>query len=69
MSGFFIGKTMWQDLLNTFKKPNAKQLAQAELEEAQRKFLHHETVAAYNTKVAEYYAETVLRLGTYIKKT
>jgi hypothetical protein len=68
-SGFFIGKIMWQDLLNTFKKPNAKQLAQQELEEAQRQFLKHETAAAYNAKVAEYYSETVLRLNTYIKKS
>ena len=60
---------MWQDIFNTFKKPNAKQLAQAELEEAQRQFLKHETAAAYNAKVAEYYADTVNRLGDYIKQS
>jgi len=59
---------MWKQLIEVFKKPNAKQLAQTELEEAQRQFLRHETAAAYNAKVAEYYSETVMRLGTYIKK-
>ena len=59
---------MWKQLIETFKKPPAKQLAQEELEESQRQFLKHESTAIYHAKVAEYYQLNINRLGTYIKK-
>ena len=67
-SGFFIGQTMWQQLIDTFKKPPAKVIAQREFEESQRQFLIHESTAAYHSKIAEYYSANISRLNTYIKK-
>lgn len=51
-----------------FKKPSAKSLAQIDLEEAERQMLKHDSSAAYHSKMADYYRETVVRLSNYIKE-
>ena len=67
-SGFFIGKIMFEKLINYFKKPPAKNIAQEDLEEAHRQYLKHTSAAAYHNKVSEFYADSITRLGVYIKK-
>lgn len=59
---------MFKQLIEMFKKPAAKHVAQEDLEEAHRQYLKHDAAANYHAKVAEYYADSILRLGMYIKK-
>ena len=59
---------MWKQLIDTFRKPPAKLIAQEDLEESQRQYLKHDAAANYHAKVAEYYAGSIQRLGMYIKK-
>lgn len=65
---FHLKVTMFANLLDTFKKPPAKVLAQDDLEEAHRQYLKHTAAAAYHAKISEYYSDSIQRLGMYIKK-
>lgn len=60
--------TMFANILDAFKKPPAKELAQDDLEEAHRQYLKHTAAAAYHAKISEYYSDSIQRLGMYIKK-
>lgn len=69
MAFFLTGQIMWKDFLSLFRKPSAKSMAQDEYEECERQLLKHSAAAAYHAKIAEYYSNSIARLGTYIKKT
>lgn len=58
---------MFKELIGIFSKAPVQALAKDEYEEAQRQLLKHESAAAYHAKIAEYYAETVNRLSSYVK--
>lgn len=58
---------MFKELLETFRKPSAKVLAQAELEEAQRQLLIAQSSAEYATRASDYHLDRIKRLTTYLK--
>ena len=47
---------------NPFRKPTARVIIQANLEEYERQLVNQEAAAAYHTKMAEYYREGIKRL-------
>lgn len=53
---------------NPFKKPTPKQIAQRDLEDAERQLLASQSQAEYHNKMAEYYYDTVRRLSEYVKQ-
>jgi hypothetical protein len=59
---------MFANILDAFKKPQAKELAQDDLEEAHRQYLKHTAAAAYHAKIAEFYSGSIQRLNMYIKQ-
>lgn len=58
---------MFKELLETFRKPSAKVLAQAELEEAQRQLLTAQSSAEYANRLSAYHADRIKRLSAYLK--
>ena len=60
---------MIKDLLETFRKPSAKELAQRELEDAQRALLLAHSAAEYAASMAKYHTERIQRLSAYVKET
>lgn len=58
---------MFKELLETFRKPSAKVLAQAELEEAQRQLLIAQSSAEYAARLSAYHLDRIKRLTTYLK--
>ena len=52
---------------NPFRKPSAKELAQIELEEAQRQLLAAQTSAEYARRIAEYNQDRIRRLQAFVK--
>jgi hypothetical protein len=57
---------MIKDLIETFRKPSAKVLAQRELEEAQRQLLEAQSAAEYAANLSKYHAERIRRLRAYL---
>lgn len=53
---------------NPFKKPTPKQIAQRDLEDAERQLLISQSQAEYHNKMAEYYFDIVKRLGEYLNQ-
>ncbi len=53
---------------NPFKKPTPKQIAQRDLEDAERQLLLSQSQAEYHNKMSEYYFDTVKRLSAYVKQ-
>lgn len=53
----------------TFRVPQAREIAQTDLEEAERQMLKHEAEALYHTKMTEYYQATFYRLSSYIGRS
>lgn len=60
---------MLKQLLQTFRKPSAKNLAQVELEDAQRQLLAAQSSAEYAKSLAGYHQDRITRLTTYLKDT
>ena len=56
------------NFLNPFRKPSPKELAQRELEEAQRQLLQAQTNADYSRRMVEYHADRIKRLTAFLKK-
>ncbi len=54
--------------LNPFRKPSPKELAQRELEDAQRQLLNAQSAADYACRIAEYNADRIKRLTAFLKK-
>lgn len=54
--------------LNPFRKPSPKELAQRELEEAQRQLLVAQSSADYARRIAEYNGDRIKRLTAFLKK-
>ena len=54
--------------LNPFRKPSPKELAQRELEEAQRQLLAAQSSADYARRIAEYNGDRIKRLTAFLKK-
>ncbi len=52
--------------LNPFRKPSPKELAQRELEEAQRELLVAQSAADYARRIAEYNADRIRRLTAFL---
>lgn len=59
---------MIRDLLEIFRKPSAKSIAQRELEEAQRQLLQAQTAAEYAIRLAQYHTDRIKRLSAYVKE-
>ena len=53
---------MFKDFIETFRKPSAIQLAQRELEDAQRQLLQAQSGAEYATRMVQYHQDRVARL-------
>lgn len=53
---------------NPFRKPSAKELAQIELEEAQRQLLTAQTSADYARRITEYNQDRIRRLQAFLKQ-
>ena len=51
---------------NPFRKPSPKELAQRELEEAQRQLLVAQSSADYARRIAEYNADRIRRLTAFL---
>lgn len=51
-----------------FRKPSARTLAQAELEEAQRQLLLAQSSAEYATAMAQYHQERIARLRAMLSE-
>lgn len=58
---------MLKDLIDTFRKPSARVIAQRELEDAKRELLQAQTAAEYATRLAQYHADRIHRLSAYVK--
>ena len=58
---------MYKELTNFFRKPSAKVLAQAELEEAQRQELAARSAAEYANSQSSYHAARIARLQAYLR--
>ena len=56
------------NFLNPFRKPSPKELAQRELEEAQRQLLAAQSSADYARRIAEYNGDRIKRLTAFLKK-
>ena len=54
-------------LLRLFRKPSALVIAQRELEDAQRALLDAQTGYEYARRIADYNADRIKRLTTYIR--
>lgn len=57
-----------QKLLNTFRKPTAKEIAARDLEDARRALLREQAAAEHHTKMAEYYRNVEVRLSRFLKE-
>lgn len=57
---------MVKELIETFRKPSAEQLAQRELEEAKRELLKAQTHQEFYKRVADYNEDRVRRLSNYL---
>lgn len=57
-----------KEILDLFRKPSAKVIAQRELEEAQRQLLQAQTAAEYAARLAQYHTDRIRRLSAYIKE-
>jgi hypothetical protein len=55
-------------LLELFRTPSPKMLAQRELEDAQRQHLNALSAAEYATRLSQYHADRIKRLSAYIKE-
>lgn len=53
---------------NPFKKPTPKQIAQRDLEDAERQLLLSQSQAEYHNKMSEYYFGIVNRLTKYVNE-
>lgn len=53
--------------LNPFRKPAPRDLAQRELEDAQRELLAAQSSAEYARRVAEYHTDRIKRLTAFLK--
>lgn len=60
---------MIKHLIETFRKPSAKMLAQRELEDAQRELLSAQTATEYASRLAQYHADRIKRLSAYLKES
>lgn len=54
------------NFLNPFRKPSPKELAQRELEEAQRELLAAQSAADYARRMSEYHADRIRRLTAFL---
>lgn len=54
---------MFKDIIETFRKPSAKVVAQRELEEAQCQLLQDHT----GGRMAQYHSDRIKRLTTFLK--
>lgn len=57
-----------QRLKNLFRKPTAKEIAAAALEDARRHLLAEMSRAEYHAKMAEYYRGVEARLARFLKE-
>jgi hypothetical protein len=57
-----------QQIKNFFRKPTAKEIAAAALEDARRHLLAELSRAEYHAKMAEYYRGVEARLARYLKE-
>ena len=55
-------------MLEMFRKPSAKVIAQRELEDAQREYLVAQSTTEYAKQMAQYHADRVKRLQAYIQR-
>lgn len=55
------------NFLNPFRKPTPQQLAERELEDAQRELLAAQSSAEYARRVSEYHADRIKRLTAFLK--
>ena len=58
---------MFKLFLNLFRKPSARVLAQAELEDAQRHELAARSAAEYANSQSTYHAARITRLQAYLR--
>jgi hypothetical protein len=56
-------------LIDLFRAPSPKMIAQRELEEAQRQHLNALSAAEYATRLSQYHADRIKRLSAYIKES
>lgn len=59
---------MIRDIVETFRKPSATQLAQRELEESQRQLLECQKLQAYYQKMAEFYKQRINDTQSVVKR-
>lgn len=55
-------------LFDIFRTPSAREIAQRQLEEAERYLLEMHSQAEHATKMAEYYQGIVTRLSAYVQE-
>lgn len=55
-------------LLELFRKPSARVIAQRELEDAQREYLVAQSTTEYAKQLAQYHLERIKRLTAYVQK-
>ena len=58
-----FSRTVFDFVLDYFKKPTADVLAARELEDAKCYLLRHQSAAEYNQKMADYYSTVIRRLN------
>ena len=52
--------------LNPFYKPSPRELAQREMEDAQRELLGEQSAADYDRRMSEYHADRIRRLTAFL---
>lgn len=70
MVAFFYTKDsiMFKTITSFFKKPTSQQIALAELEEARRQLLRHQSCGEYHAKMAEFYQVNTTRLNKFVNQ-
>lgn len=56
-----------RSIFNIFKPPNARQLAETQMLEAEREYLKHISASEFHAKMAEYHQGVVRRLTGEVK--
>jgi predicted glycosyl hydrolase (DUF1957 family) len=59
---------MFRQMIELFRQPSAKSLAQRELEQAQRELLQAQTAAEYASRMSEYHNDRIQRLQAFLKE-
>ena len=57
-----------KSLVNLFRPPSARQLAEEQFREAEREYLKHISASEFHAKMAEYHKGVVERLGEEVLK-